>query len=146
MPKSIRGRILCALRCLTETYDKRWKQVQHTTLSRYVKHTPSFLSLAKSLLRPSGVFQRSPIMAIWSPSALHRTWDPRSPHSKDSLIAYWFISATSPLVQGYVWLYLTVNGLIGTVLSDLLWLWSVLLTSPLVATIGLRYLTITNMH
>jgi solute carrier family 35 protein F5 len=39
--------------------------------------------------------------------------------------------------SGAVWLYLTVNGLIGTVLSDYLWLWSVLLTSPLVATIGL---------
>jgi solute carrier family 35 protein F5 len=38
---------------------------------------------------------------------------------------------------GMVWLYLTINGLIGTVLSDYLWLWSVLLTTPLVATIGL---------
>lgn len=44
------------------------------------------------------------------------------------------------LVQGFVWLYLTINGLIGTVLSDFLWLWAVLLTSPLVATVGLRYL------
>ncbi len=43
------------------------------------------------------------------------------------------------LPKGYVWLYLTINGLIGTVLSDYLWLWSVLLTSPLVATVGLRY-------
>lgn len=33
--------------------------------------------------------------------------------------------------------YLTLNGLIGTVLSDYLWLLSVLLTSPVVATLGL---------
>lgn len=30
-----------------------------------------------------------------------------------------------------------MNGFIGTVLSDYLWLWAVLLTSPLVATVGL---------
>ena len=39
--------------------------------------------------------------------------------------------------SGQVWLYLTVNGLVGTVLSDYLWLLSVLLTSPLVSTVGL---------
>jgi len=39
--------------------------------------------------------------------------------------------------QGMVILWLFVNGLIGTVLSDYLWLWSVLLTSPLIATLGL---------
>ncbi|KAL6050503.1 Solute carrier family 35 member F5 [Balamuthia mandrillaris] len=36
-----------------------------------------------------------------------------------------------------VWLYLLANGLIGTVLSDFLWLWAILLTSPLVGTVGL---------
>ncbi len=39
--------------------------------------------------------------------------------------------------SGYVWLYLLANGLVGTVISDYLWLLSVLLTSPLVATVGL---------
>ena len=33
--------------------------------------------------------------------------------------------------------YLVLNGLIGTVLSDYLWMLSVLLTSPVVATLGL---------
>eukprot|EP01135_Chromosphaera_perkinsii_P010394 Nk52_evm66s2118 gene=Nk52_evmTU66s2118 len=35
------------------------------------------------------------------------------------------------------WGYLTLNSLIGTVLSDYLWFWSTLLTSPLLATLGL---------
>eukprot|EP00761_Pharyngomonas_kirbyi_P009773 gb/GECH01009791.1/.p1 GENE.gb/GECH01009791.1/~~gb/GECH01009791.1/.p1 ORF type:complete len:489 (+),score=116.15 gb/GECH01009791.1/:1-1467(+) len=39
--------------------------------------------------------------------------------------------------SGRVWLFLTVNGLIGTVLSDMLWAWSVVLSSPLIATLGL---------
>ena len=34
-------------------------------------------------------------------------------------------------------LALVANGLVGTVLSDLLWLWSVLLTSPLITTVGI---------
>lgn len=39
--------------------------------------------------------------------------------------------------DGRVWLFLLINGLLGTVLSDLLWLWAMLLTTPLVATLGL---------
>ena len=35
------------------------------------------------------------------------------------------------------WKYLLVTALIGTVISDLLWLWSTLLTTSLIATIGL---------
>lgn len=34
-------------------------------------------------------------------------------------------------------LALVANGLVGTVVSDLLWLWSVLLTSPLITTVGI---------
>ncbi len=36
-----------------------------------------------------------------------------------------------------VLLYLVVNGLIGTVLSDLLWSYAIFFTSPTVATVGL---------
>ena len=36
-----------------------------------------------------------------------------------------------------LWLWLALNGVLGTVLSDLLWLHAVLLTSPTVATVGL---------
>jgi len=41
-----------------------------------------------------------------------------------------------------VLLYLFVNGLIGSVLSDYLWLLGVLLTSPLIATLGLSLSTV----
>jgi len=44
-----------------------------------------------------------------------------------------------------VLLYLSVNAFIGTVLSDFIWLWSVLLTTPLIATLGLSLTTVLAM-
>eukprot|EP01119_Soliformovum_irregulare_P020317 TRINITY_DN6553_c0_g1_i2.p1 TRINITY_DN6553_c0_g1~~TRINITY_DN6553_c0_g1_i2.p1 ORF type:complete len:263 (+),score=63.36 TRINITY_DN6553_c0_g1_i2:350-1138(+) len=46
---------------------------------------------------------------------------------------------------GKVFGFLTIQGLIGTVLSDYLWLLSVLLTSPLIATLGLSLTTVLAM-
>ncbi|XP_071502654.1 solute carrier family 35 member F5-like [Diadema antillarum] len=41
------------------------------------------------------------------------------------------------LPSSRVWIYLAVNGLIGTVLSEFLWLWGCFLTSSLIATLSL---------
>jgi len=40
-----------------------------------------------------------------------------------------------------VWTLLLVNGFVGTVLSELLWLWGVFLTSPLLGTLNLSLVT-----
>lgn len=42
-----------------------------------------------------------------------------------------------PLPNGTLLLYVTLNGLVGTVLSDYLWLWGCFLTSSLIATLSL---------
>lgn len=52
-------------------------------------------------------------------------------------------SGLEPFVwpDGSVLWRLAINALIGTVLSDFLWLWSVLLTSPLISTLGMSLTT-----
>lgn len=52
---------------------------------------------------------------------------------------------TFELPSRRVVVFLTVNGLVGTVLSDYLWLLSVLLTSPLISTLGLSLTTVLAM-
>ena len=44
---------------------------------------------------------------------------------------------TLALPDAKVWVLLAINSLVGTVLSDLIWLYAVMLTTPLIATIGL---------
>lgn len=39
--------------------------------------------------------------------------------------------------DGQTWGYLLINSLLGTVISELLWLWATLLTSPLISTLAL---------
>lgn len=48
----------------------------------------------------------------------------------ESAVAPWAIS-------GELWAFLLLNGIVGSVLSDLCWALSVLLTTPLIATVGL---------
>jgi len=55
------------------------------------------------------------------------------------LLLLWSVVKIEPLElpSGRVWLFLLVNGLIGTVLSDILEAWSIILTTPLINTLGL---------
>eukprot|EP00123_Amoebidium_parasiticum_P020475 comp5043_c0_seq1/m.1139 comp5043_c0_seq1/g.1139 ORF comp5043_c0_seq1/g.1139 comp5043_c0_seq1/m.1139 type:complete len:491 (-) comp5043_c0_seq1:10-1482(-) len=57
------------------------------------------------------------------------------------LVLHWFGLEPFELPEGMTWLYLAVNAVVGTVLSDYLWLYSTLLTSPLIATLGLSLTT-----
>eukprot|EP00124_Ichthyophonus_hoferi_P000309 Ihof_evm5s11 gene=Ihof_evmTU5s11 len=53
------------------------------------------------------------------------------------LALHWSGLETFQIPVAKTWFYLIVNALIGTVLSDYLWLYSTLMTSPLIATLGL---------